>query len=341
MREPMAANWRSCSGVALVLAPRPSICVRPWAAGMAEMMAARSTPGSVLSTKCAIAVRAPVLPAETAAAARPSCTRLMATRIEESFLCRIASRGFSSMVTTWEAATIAARSRSAGAPPASSRSMSVASPMSSTLSCASSPSARSAPATYSRGSESPLITSIAIGSTLALCGPAQSGARGSALFLVFALGGLLDDALAAVEAIGRDAVTQMRLTGLRVGRQGGLGQTVVRAVHAAARRRLAAFLNGHGSNSSIEFGSLTFQQVRQLRKRTVRLTGARREPGGRSTAALAFVQRHDRQAQQQLLGHELSDADATAGGQHRLQVLRDLRHLLLGIRQRHPRRRVQ
>src|SRR5256885_463036 len=63
------------------------------------MMAARSTPGRVPSTKCAIAVSAPVLPALTHAQARPSCTRSTATRIEVSFLRRIASRGLSSIAS--------------------------------------------------------------------------------------------------------------------------------------------------------------------------------------------------------------------------------------------------
>src|SRR6267378_3569211 len=75
------------------------------------MMAARSTPGRVPRTKCAIAVRAPVLPALTHAQARPSCTRSIARRIEESFLRRIASRGLSAIATTWEAATTVARAR--------------------------------------------------------------------------------------------------------------------------------------------------------------------------------------------------------------------------------------
>ena len=67
---------------------------------MAEMMAARSTPAIVFRTKCAMAVSAPVLPELTQADARPSFTRSMATRMEESFLRRMASRGESPMATT-------------------------------------------------------------------------------------------------------------------------------------------------------------------------------------------------------------------------------------------------
>ena len=70
------------------------------------MMAARSTPVSVFSTKCDIAVSAPVLPALTQATARPSFTTSMAMRIDECFLRRMASRGDSPMVTTSLAGTI-------------------------------------------------------------------------------------------------------------------------------------------------------------------------------------------------------------------------------------------
>jgi len=46
-------------------------------AGRAVQMAGRSTPGRVLSTKRAVAIRAPVLPALTQAWALPSFTRLI------------------------------------------------------------------------------------------------------------------------------------------------------------------------------------------------------------------------------------------------------------------------
>jgi len=57
------------------------------------MMAGRSTPGIIFSTKCAVAISAPVLPALTHADAAPDLTRSSALRIEESFLRRSASRG--------------------------------------------------------------------------------------------------------------------------------------------------------------------------------------------------------------------------------------------------------
>jgi len=50
-----------------------------------EHIAGRSISGNVLSTKREIAINAPVLPALTQACALPSLTRLIATRIDESF----------------------------------------------------------------------------------------------------------------------------------------------------------------------------------------------------------------------------------------------------------------
>ena len=57
-------------------------------------------PAEVLRTNLEIAIKAPVLPAETAAWASPDLTRSIATRIEESFLPRIALAGASAMPTT-------------------------------------------------------------------------------------------------------------------------------------------------------------------------------------------------------------------------------------------------
>src|SRR6516165_2677270 len=155
----------------------------------------------------------------------------------------MASRGFSSMVTTSVAATTAARSRTVGGNGASAAVISPASPTRSACSCGSSASARNAPARYSRGSLSPLITSMAIGSTPAL----GCGACDPRSVLIFGLGGLLEHTPAAVEPVRGDAVTQMRLTGLRITRQRGLRESIVRAVHAASRRGLAALLDGHVS----------------------------------------------------------------------------------------------
>src|SRR5580658_489411 len=242
MMLPMVANWRSCSGVALVLAPRSSMWVWPCAAGIAEMIAARSTPGSVFNTKCAMAVSAPVLPALTAAQARRSCTRSIATRIEESFLWRIASRGLSSMVTTCEVATATARSRAAaGSAAGSPRAAAYRLPVKRAA-----VGRRPAPARHRQRTRAARSRRSSHQSRSAarrpFLGPAQDLRR---LFLVLAAGGFLDHALTTVETVRRDAVAQVRLARLRVGGQRRLSPLVVRAAHAACRGRLAAFLNGH------------------------------------------------------------------------------------------------
>ena len=50
-------------------------------------------PGNVFNTNFAVAIKAPVLPELTQASALPSLTRLIATRMEESFFLRSASIG--------------------------------------------------------------------------------------------------------------------------------------------------------------------------------------------------------------------------------------------------------
>ena len=106
---PITANCSSCSGEQFTLAPRSSTVVTPFRVGSCEAIAGRSTPGSVFSTNREIAISAPVLPAETQASARPSLTRLIATRIDESFLRRSASAGGSCISTTSDAASTAMR----------------------------------------------------------------------------------------------------------------------------------------------------------------------------------------------------------------------------------------
>ena len=101
--EPMMPNCNKCSAVQSTLAPRSSICVCPSTVGNGAQIAGRSMPGNIFSTKREIAISAPVLPAETQASASPALTRLMATRMDESFLLRRASAGASSMPTTSEA----------------------------------------------------------------------------------------------------------------------------------------------------------------------------------------------------------------------------------------------
>ena len=107
---PMTANWTSCSAVQLTFAPRSSAVVTPLRVGSCDAIAGRSMPGSVFSTNRAIAISAPVLPADTHACAAPSLTRFTATRIDESFFRRSASAGGSSIATTSEHAWMLARS---------------------------------------------------------------------------------------------------------------------------------------------------------------------------------------------------------------------------------------
>src|SRR5215831_13599577 len=96
-------------------------------------------------------------------------------------------------------------------------------------------------------------------------------AYGPRSVLVFGLGGFLDHPPPAIETVRRNAVTQMSLARLRIARQRRLPESVMRAVHAASRRCLAAFLNGHGSTPEAKFWQiLAFQQVPEVGKRPVR-----------------------------------------------------------------------
>src|SRR5258708_38495238 len=91
--------------------------------------------------------------------------------------------------------------------------------------------------------------------------------------------GLLDHAAAAVEAVGRDAMAQMALSGLRIDRQRRIFQPGVRAVHAALGRGLAAFLNGHKL--------ATPEQIDQCLQFLPRSNIARRSANGRCVSPSA------------------------------------------------------
>ena len=65
------------------LAPRSSITLSPRVVGKNEAIAGRSMPGSIFRTSRAIAIRAPVLPAETTHAALPLATASSARRMLE------------------------------------------------------------------------------------------------------------------------------------------------------------------------------------------------------------------------------------------------------------------
>ena len=116
---PITANCSSWAAEQSTLAPKSSIRARPPPLeGINLAIAGRSMPGRVLSTKRAVAMRAPVLPADTAACAAPSFTWLMATRMEEFFLFFKADCGASSMPTTSLACMICSRSCEACSPSA-------------------------------------------------------------------------------------------------------------------------------------------------------------------------------------------------------------------------------
>src|SRR5690606_22544241 len=68
--------------------------------------------------------------------------------------------------------------------------------------------------------------------------------------LVGGVGGRFDHALAAIEPIRGDAMAQVRLAGLRINRQRGLGRWRVRAVHSALGGSLATLLDWHGTSPS-------------------------------------------------------------------------------------------
>ena len=84
----------------VMLAPRSSITDSPFMVGKKEAMAGRSMPGRVLRTNFAMAMSAPVLPADTTPRALPSCTALIARRMDEPRPDLSAIDGFSSLRTT-------------------------------------------------------------------------------------------------------------------------------------------------------------------------------------------------------------------------------------------------
>ena len=76
--SPMTANWTRLSASHSLLAPRSRNTASLRRVGISEAIAGRSMPGRVLSTNLASAMSAPVLPADTAALARPAFTASIA-----------------------------------------------------------------------------------------------------------------------------------------------------------------------------------------------------------------------------------------------------------------------
>src|SRR5437867_3998069 len=100
---PITANCMRWAGLGSTLAPTSRRTVKRLRFGTTAAMAGRSTPGSTPITNMAMAMAAPVLPADTKADASPSLTSWAATRRDESRLRRSACEALSPMLTTWEA----------------------------------------------------------------------------------------------------------------------------------------------------------------------------------------------------------------------------------------------
>ncbi len=123
-------------------------------------------------------------------------------------------------------------------------------------------------------------------------------ARAPGLLLARVLDLDVNHLAAAVEAVAAHAVAQVRLARRRVLRQRRLRKMVVRAVHAALRRGLSAFLNGHES-----FSRSVFQQILQSRERPAHLASRRvlARAAVRQLAGFTLsVLRNDRQREQEL-----------------------------------------
>ncbi len=147
--DPIAANWRRCSGRASAFAPQSSSTDGPRRPGIGTAIAGRITPGMRRSSRSPAASIAPVFPAETTASAFPSATARTDATSELSGFARTASAGFSSISITPE---VAWSSRPCGSIDASPKRM------------GSMPSVRasSAPATISSGPRSLPIASTAM-----------------------------------------------------------------------------------------------------------------------------------------------------------------------------------
>ena len=160
--EPMIARSTRCRASAPTEAPRSSTTDWPRCVGQSAAKAGRSMPGRVRRQIFAIAISAPVLPAETAASASPFLTASIAIHIEETRRpWRSATLGFSSMRIDTAACRTSERSASAGKA-ASSAEIAVPSPNSRKNVSGRRWSARAAPAMVAAGPKSPPIASSAI-----------------------------------------------------------------------------------------------------------------------------------------------------------------------------------
>ena len=111
-----------------MVAPRSSTTESPRAVGHTAAIAGRSIPGSVRRLKRAIAISAPVLPADTATSASPFLTASIASHIDEFFRPRRSAwLGLSFMLMVTSVCTTCEAAFSAGCA-ANSRSICTRSP---------------------------------------------------------------------------------------------------------------------------------------------------------------------------------------------------------------------
>ncbi len=157
-----------------MLAPTSSQTDGPLRFGTTAHRAGRSTPSRTPQIILTVVITAPVFPALTTPAARPSRTRVAAMRMDESFFRRKAVTGDSCISTTSLACTI-----SIGSPRARclASSDSIASLRPTRMSRAPySRAARTAPATGFEGAKSPPIASMAI--DISTCAPFPDACAG-------------------------------------------------------------------------------------------------------------------------------------------------------------------
>ena len=83
MALPMAARLIRCVSSAPIEAPTSSTTDSPLSVGQSAAIAGRSMPSIILRLKRAIAINAPVLPAETATSASPFFTASIASHIDD------------------------------------------------------------------------------------------------------------------------------------------------------------------------------------------------------------------------------------------------------------------
>src|SRR5499426_1689905 len=227
----MTANCKRCSALGPTLAPASSRIVNLRRFGSTAAIAGRSTPGSTPITNIAMAIAAPVLPAEMNAAASPDLTSSAATRREESRLRRSACEGGSAMPTTW-LAWRTLMGRSCALRRTISRSTAERSPTR-TEARPNSRAAVTAPSTTTAGPKSPPMASTAI-----------FIARGPRAPSLLALD--RKDFPALIEAaLGADLVRHLHLAALRAHRARRRGHLVVRPALAAPCLRVASLGQRH------------------------------------------------------------------------------------------------